>query len=112
MLKQNRKQKVSSLMNTKDMVARLSEKLAITKTSAADILRALSDVILEGLTEDGETNWHNLGRWKVASRKARSGVDPQSGKRIEIAAKNTTKFRPAKHLKDHVEQLAIETIEK
>lgn len=96
-------------MNTKDMVARLSEKLDTTKTHAAEILRCLGDVILEGLAEDGETNWHNLGRWKVAARKARSGVDPQSGKRIEIPSKNTPKFRPAKHMKDYVERLNIES---
>ena len=94
-------------MNTKEMIASLSSKADITKTQAEKTLKALIEVILEGLSTDGEVNWHNMGRWKVAQRKARAGVDPQSGKKINIPAKNNSKFKPAKHLKDWVESLPM-----
>ena len=94
-------------MNTKEMIASLSTKADITKIQAEKTLKALIEVIREGLAEDGEINWHNLGRWKISQRKARAGVDPQSGKKISIPAKNNSKFKPAKYLKDWVESLPM-----
>ena len=94
-------------MNTKEMIANLSAKADITKTQAEKTLKALIEVIREGLSTDKEINWHNVGRWKVAQRKARAGIDPQSGKKIQIPAKNNCKFKPAKYLKDWVEALPI-----
>lgn len=94
-------------MNTKDMIASFSQKNDITKTQAEKYLKSLIEVIREGLAEDGEVNWHNLGRWTRSTRKARVGVDPQSGNRINIPQKNTSKFKPAKYLKDWVEGLKV-----
>lgn len=89
------------------MIANLSIKADITKTQAEKTLKALIEVIRDGLKESGEINWHNMGRWKIAQRKARSGVDPQSGKKISIPAKNNAKFKIAKYLKDFVESLPM-----
>jgi DNA-binding protein HU-beta len=41
-----------------------------------------------------------IGKLKVTARPARSGRNPQTGKAIEIAAKNVVKFVPAKALTD------------
>lgn len=87
------------------MIASFSLKNDITKSQAELYLKSLIEVVREGLAEDGEVNWHNLGRWTRGTRKARMGVDPQSGNRISIPEKNTCKFKPAKYLKDWVEGL-------
>jgi nucleoid DNA-binding protein len=41
-----------------------------------------------------------FGTFSVSERKARNGVNPQTGKPIKIAASKSVKFKPSTHLKD------------
>jgi nucleoid DNA-binding protein len=43
-----------------------------------------------------------FGTFKVAERKARTGRNPQTGKKMKIEAKSVPKFVPGKALKDAV----------
>ena len=43
-----------------------------------------------------------FGTFSVSHRAARKGRNPQTGKEIQIAARNVVKFKPGKELSDSV----------
>ncbi|MDP8220753.1 MAG: HU family DNA-binding protein, partial [Candidatus Stygibacter frigidus] len=43
-----------------------------------------------------------FGTFKVAERKARTGVNPSTGKKIKIPARKVPVFKPGKKLKESV----------
>jgi DNA-binding protein HU-beta len=62
--------------------------------------------MLEGITESlasgHKVTLTGFGVFEVKASKARMGRNPKTGEEIEIAAKNTPKFRPGKTLKEAV----------
>ena len=44
----------------------------------------------------------DFGSFSINKRKARMGVNPQTGKPLKIPAKKTVKFTPSKNLKESV----------
>ncbi len=73
----------------------------ISKKAISTVLDALGAVATEELkTECGEITLPGLGKLKAATRAARRGVNPATGEEIDIPARNTAKFVPAKALLD------------
>lgn len=89
-------------MNKGDFVDAVANKLGSTKTDASDAIDAIFDVITKQLVEGGEVNVAGFGIFRAKQRKARQGVNPRTGEKIQIPAKMVPKFRPSKTLKDAV----------
>ena len=53
---------------------------------------------------DGTIRITDLGSFKVFKRKARAGVNPQTGKKIKIPAVNAPRFIASKALKESVKK--------
>lgn len=63
------------------------------------LLHALSLVVVTEMSiEGGEIPLPGIGKLKAATRAPRTGRNPQTGKAIEIAAKNTVTFKPSSAL--------------
>ena len=69
-----------------------------------DFLSALSDVITEGLLEDGNVRIKDLGRFSLKWIKAYPGRNPNTNDPIEIPAHNKAIFKPQKSLETLVNQ--------
>ena len=68
-------------------------------TKAVDaVLETIQDV----LTRGGEINFTGFGKFSVADRGARQGVNPQTGERIQIAASKVPRFSAGSALKSAV----------
>ena len=65
-------------------------------TKAVD---AALEVIEETLKRGGEINFTGFGKFSVAERGARQGVNPQTGERIQIAASKVPRFSAGSALK-------------
>ena len=52
-----------------------------------------------GIKKDGSVQLVGFGTFSISERKARQGVNPQTGKPIQIAASKTVKFKPSAQLK-------------
>ena len=50
------------------------------------------DTIQETLARGGEINFTGFGKFSVADRSARQGVNPQTGEKIQIAASRVPRF--------------------
>ena len=52
--------------------------------------------------KDGKITLVGFGTFFKVRRKARTGINPQTGKTIKIKARNAVKFTPGEALKDAV----------
>ncbi len=89
-------------MNKGDLVAKIAEKADLSKAQAQDALNAALDTIGEALKGEDKVTLIGFGTFSINHRAAREGRNPQTGKTIQIAAKNQVKFKPGKELADSV----------
>lgn len=73
-----------------------------TKKSAQMAVEAVFDTIQKSLSRGEEVGVTGFGTFKVVKAKARMGVNPKTGAKIQIPAMTKPKFRAGKELKDAV----------
>ena len=73
-----------------------------TKVKAKEVVEATFDSIAKALGRGEEVAVAGFGTFRVAQSKARMGVNPKTGEKIQIAAAKKPKFKAAKALKDAV----------
>ena len=84
------------------LITDLAETVDAPKAQVRALLEQLSEIVSDALENNDEITLPGIGKLKVPARPARSGRNPQTGKTIEIAAKNVVKFVPAKALTDAI----------
>lgn len=87
-------------MNKSDLVARIAEGAALTKTQAEKALNSFIAETTAALKAGDKITLVGFGTFSAVTRAARTGRNPQTGKTIKIAAKTNGKFTPGKSLKD------------
>jgi len=80
-------------MNKSDLIDAIAEDAGISKAAAKKALEAVLKNIGEALKDGERVSLVGFGSWSVARRAARTGRNPQTGKSIQIAAKNVVKFK-------------------
>ena len=85
-----------------DLVASIAAQTGATKKMAADMLDAVLDAITGELMKGGSVTLTGFGTFKVSRRAARNGVNPATGAKIKIAARNAAVFKAGKKLKEAV----------
>jgi DNA-binding protein HU-beta len=85
-------------MNRTDLIDAIAEAADLKKVEAEQALQGLLDAITSGLASGDTITLTGFGSFSVSSRAARTGRNPQTGKKIEIAAKKVAKFKPGKNL--------------
>ena len=73
-----------------------------SKKAAADAVETILDGITDTLAGGGEISFTGFGKFSVAERGARQGVNPRTGERITIAAGRVPKFSAGAGLKSRV----------
>ena len=89
-------------MNKTDLINSMAENAGITKAAAKKALDGLLIDIEGALQKGNRVSLVGFGSWSVSRRAAREGRNPQTGKTIQIAAKNVVKFKPGADLSDTV----------
>jgi DNA-binding protein HU-beta len=85
-----------------EFVDRVADQSGLGKNEAGKAVDAALKVIEETLSRGGEVNFTGFGKFTVAERGARQGVNPQTGERIEIAASKVPRFSAGSALKTAV----------
>jgi DNA-binding protein HU-beta len=70
-----------------------------SKKHAADAVEAVLDGIAESLRNGDGVNFTGFGKFSVAERSPRQGVNPRTGERVQIAATIVPKFSAGSQLK-------------
>ena len=86
----------------KDLAEVLVEKYGYTKKEANEVVTTLFDEIAANLANGETTDISGFGKFVVKTRKARVGINPATGEKINIESSKAPAFRPAKALKESV----------
>lgn len=86
----------------KDLADKAAEAAEISKKQASEAVNAVFEAIADTLKDGGEVSVSGFGKFEVAERAARQGINPATGEKIEIAASRSPKFKASKALKDAV----------
>jgi DNA-binding protein HU-beta len=89
-------------MNKGDLVNKIAEDAGLTKAQASAALDAVVDGVSSTLANGDKLTLVGFGTFSVSNRAARKGRNPQTGKEINIPAKNVVKFKPGKDLAERV----------
>ncbi|HEY8899569.1 MAG TPA: HU family DNA-binding protein [Chthoniobacterales bacterium] len=90
-------------MSNKVALVEAVQKTLGKETSKAEAERAVNaviDAIKIGVKKTKTVQLIGFGTFKVASRKARTGVNPKTGAKIKIKASKTVKFVAGKAFKE------------
>jgi DNA-binding protein HU-beta len=70
-----------------------------SKKAAGEAVDAVLETITGVLRGGGEVNFTGFGKFHVAERGPRQGVNPRTGERVQIAATTVPKFSAGSQLK-------------
>ena len=85
-----------------EIVNTLAESSGLKKTEVKGLFDAIAALATSEVKKNGEFTLPGFGKLVKATRKAREGRNPATGKPIKIPAKTTVKFRLGKAMKDAV----------
>ena len=89
-------------MNKTELVAAVAAKAELTKKDAEAAVKAVTDAITEALADGDKVALVGFGTFDVKTRAARTGKNPRTGEKIEIAEAKVPSFKAGSALKDAV----------
>ena len=89
-------------MTKSEFVDQVASKADASKKDAGEIVDAVLAVIEETLSRGGEVTFSGFGKFHVAERGAREGVNPRTGEKLQIAASKVPRFTAGSGLKKAV----------
>lgn len=90
-------------MNKAQLVEKVAGEVGLTKKDVNNVVDAMTSAITDSLAGGEKVTLVGFGTFQVQKRKARQGVNPQTGEKISIPAKDVPKFKPGRSLRDAVE---------
>jgi nucleoid DNA-binding protein len=89
-------------MTKLDLVEALAKEANLSKNQANECLNMILDEITKSLKKGQDVVLTGFGTFSVTKRKARAGINPKTGEKLQIPATKAPKFKAGKSLKDVV----------
>ncbi|NOQ46027.1 MAG: HU family DNA-binding protein [Desulfobulbaceae bacterium] len=89
-------------MNKTELINTIAESAELTKADAGRALQGFMQVVTESLARGEKITLIGFGTFSVVNRAARNCQNPQTGKKMKIAAKKVVKFKVGKQLAETV----------
>lgn len=89
-------------MTKAEFVDHVAEKAGLGKKDAQAAVDAVLDTISDTLSRGSDITFSGFGKFSVNERSARKGINPATGKQIDIPAKKLPKFTAGAGLKKSV----------
>ena len=86
-------------MNKSEFVEQVASRSGLARKDAQSAVEAALETIESALERGGEVAITGFGKFHVAERNARQGVNPATGEKIQIAAARVPKFTAGAGLK-------------
>lgn len=93
---------MSEKLNHSDLSAMLAKEAGLSVAKADTFTKALFDIVIEGLEQDGIVKINGLGTFKTTDVADRSSVNVNTGEKFEIKGHKKLTFVPAESLKECV----------
>ena len=89
-------------MNKAELIEEVANQTGLTRRVSREAVNAVISAITDSLAREEKVTLVGFGTFKVRERKARKGVNPQTGHTMQIPSKKVPKFKPGKGLKERV----------
>ena len=89
-------------MNKSELVEAIAKKAKLKLVEAEKVVQGFIEEVAGELKKKGNVTLVGFGTFKVAHRRAKTGVNPKTGAKITIKAKDVPVFRAGKALKEKV----------
>ena len=89
-------------MNKAMLIEQMAKDTKLPKTACKGVLESFVKAVEGSLKKGKSVVLTGFGTFCVMKRKARTGINPATGKKMQISAKRVPKFRAGKKLKDIV----------
>ena len=93
-------------MNKAELIGAIAGKTGQTKSTSAQILNALIEVVTETVAAGDSVQLVGFGTFKASVRAAREGRNPQTGAALNIPATTVPKFTAGEGFKKKVAEAA------
>jgi DNA-binding protein HU-beta len=90
-------------MNKVEFIGMVAEKTGKTKVEVTPIVESVFACLMDRMYQEDPVKIAGFGEFGIKKRAARTGRNPQTGEAVEIGAKNACYFKPAKALKEYVQ---------
>ena len=91
-------------MNKAELTAHVAAETSVTRATADSLVGAVFSAIADALARDETVAIAGFGKFELRSRPARTGRNPRTGAPVAIAALRAPSFKPAKALRDAVNE--------
>lgn len=89
-------------MTKTELISAIAEKTELTKKDSGKALDAITEIVTEALAKGDKVQLVGFGTFETRERAARTGINPQTKKKIKIAATKVPAFKAGQGLKDAV----------
>ncbi|MFH1461577.1 MAG: HU family DNA-binding protein [bacterium] len=89
-------------MNKAALIDQMAKDTKLPKTACKEALESFIGAVEKTLKKNLTVVLTGFGTFTTIKRKARTGVNPSTGKKMNIPAKRVPKFKPGKNLKSMV----------
>lgn len=86
-------------MTKSELVDQVASRASLTRPEALRAVDAVMATVEDALKRGSEVTVSGFGKFHVSERGARTGVNPRTGERIQIAATRVPRFSPGSGLK-------------
>ena len=89
-------------MNKTELIKKIAQKADVKISDSEKIVNSFIVTVSDCLKKKDSLTLVGFGTFKVANRKARTGVNPKTGQKIQIKATKVPKFVAGKALKENI----------
>lgn len=89
-------------MNKAELIEAMASHAGLSKADAKKALDGFTTATTNALKKGDRISLIGFGSFSISKRSARTGRNPQTGKEIQIAAKNVVKFKAGAELSKSV----------
>lgn len=89
-------------MNKTELVKAIAAKASLKLSDTEKMVNAFIETVSDELKDKGKVTLVGFGTFAVAHRKEKTGVNPKTGDKITIKAKDVPVFKAGKALKEMV----------
>lgn len=91
-------------MTKSELVDQVADRAGLTKADAGRAIEAVLGTVEDALRRGSDVTISGFGKFHVSERGARTGVNPRTGERIQIAASRVPRFTAGSGLKSAVKR--------
>lgn len=89
-------------MTKAELISAIAEKAELTKKDSGKALDAFTEIVTTTIAKGDKVQLVGFGTFESRKRAARTGINPQTKKKIKIKATKVPAFKAGKALKDAV----------